>query len=599
MKVNDSMKKNKVIVVLVFAFICVFSIVGVLFASGMFDVKGRKFITLLTKEQYVVKIIEACKEEYYNDIESNYSLTLKKSPLSEVQNFFVLGKNNLIKSDIELNANIIKNEKNIDSKFSLKPISNEIKNVDIIKEDGKLAISILSLFDEFIVIDGKNGEKDIKKLFNISGDENKDSLNQTKKILEKYSGILASAINRNVTVNDKVSISIDGNLYETKQYVLTLDKNAFNNICVDIFEEVINDEKTITFITNKFNEFNTFNKEFLDENYSLKELKNDDIKEKIADFYDYLNNIIKKLNNADEVLKIVIYEYEDYNIKTEIEIMNKKYNMISEAIKKDEMDYINIVMKILGDELKLKYTGEKKEYSYFGKINIISGNNPLLSKISIERVKDSEAKVRKFENLNTIILSKANDDEIKDLREQIKKNLKTKNVENENTGIGDFKLPEPKTDEDIVQNSRLAYNRINPIMTKDEAIKIMGEPSKFESGDDGVSEYLYWNQKEGIELISVKTKGIKLYNVYNNVALGNNYNNQLIKELGEGIEDLNSLSSSINVGFSKDEVISVLGDKYIEVSKSNLGYIAYKWYDKNGNSVVVEFDENGMVLQIE
>ena len=95
MKANDSVKKNKVIIILVLAFICVFSITGVLFANGMFDVKGRKFVNLLTKEQYVMKIIEACKEEYYNDIESNYSLTLKKSSLAEVQNFLMLENNNL------------------------------------------------------------------------------------------------------------------------------------------------------------------------------------------------------------------------------------------------------------------------------------------------------------------------------------------------------------------------------------------------------------------------------------------------------------------------------------------------------------------------
>lgn len=166
------------------------------------------------------------------------------------------------------------------------------------------------------------------------------------------------------------------------------------------------------------------------------------------------------------------------------------------------------------------------------------------------------------------------------------------------SGIKDFELKDPKNDADIVENSRLAYTRINPIMTKDEAIKIMGEPSKIESGDDAFSEYIYWSQADGIDLISVKAKGIKLYNVYNNIALDTKYNSQLAKELGKEIEDISTLISSINIGISKDEVINVLGDKYIEVSKSNLGYTSCRWYDKKENYIEIEFDENNKVLQI-
>lgn len=592
---NSNLVKNRIIIILIIIAIIIISVMGVLLANGMLDFKGRKFINLLSKEQYLIEMIESCKDEFYENTESNHIITIKNSQLRQLQGFLGLEKYKIANGDIELSVNVVNDEKNVDSKIEIKTLKNE--NIEFIIEGDKFAISIPSLFEKYIVLENRNFEEYLKKLFNISGD-NKASIEQMEKIIKKYSGVLASSINDYVYTSDKIMITINDNEYETKQYVLGLDSKALNEISNDILNELKDDEETILFITNKINEIQSFRTEFLNEDVSLEEVKNEELKEMIVDLNNNINQRINSLVNKDEILKISLYEYDDKNIKTEIEVINKKYRASLEAIEKDDVDYLNMLIGMEGEEFELEYAGEKVEDSYNGKFNVVSESKPLFTKINVEKVRDSEKEVRKINELDSIILNEASDEEIAALREEIQNNLNIDKSNDEIGGVGDFKLKIPETDADIVENSRLAYTRINPIMTKDEAIKIMGEPIRVESGDEENLQYLYWEQADGIELISVKAKGIKLYNVYNNIAIGTKYNTELSKELGAEIADLNNLISNISVGLSKDEVINILGDKYIEVSKSNLGYISYKWYDKNENNVEIEFDENNKVIQI-
>ena len=49
----------------------------------------------------------------------------------------------------------------------------------------------------------------------------------------------------------------------------------------------------------------------------------------------------------------------------------------------------------------------------------------------------------------------------------------------------------------------------------------------------------------------------------------------------------------------KSEIEEILGNKYLEMYKDEDKNVAMKWYDKNENSLIIEFNENGEVSYID
>ena len=88
-----------------------------------------------------------------------------------------------------------------------------------------------------------------------------------------------------------------------------------------------------------------------------------------------------------------------------------------------------------------------------------------------------------------------------------------------------------------------------------------------------------------------------MYEVINDIAQDSKYNQEIYKSISGDIDDLNKLANQIRSGDTKENVIKILGDKNVEVLKSNLGYKEYIWYDKNGKSEKIKFDENDKVLK--
>ena len=88
--------------------------------------------------------------------------------------------------------------------------------------------------------------------------------------------------------------------------------------------------------------------------------------------------------------------------------------------------------------------------------------------------------------------------------------------------------------------------------------------------------------------------------VYTNAHSSMNNNVKISAELSTELEDLEELDSKIiipdNFGsdeaMTKEQVISILGNNYIEVYKDALGYSALKWYDKNENVLEVGFTKD-------
>lgn len=576
---NNTKNKSKIFLIITFSIIILASITITIFANQIFKLKGRKFLNLLTKEQYIMSKLDVYKNEFLSNGENSFDVTIKNYYLRQLLDFLNFNKIKLSYGDIILNANIKSDEENLYSTITLNN-----KKTELIKDNKNIALKIDDISNEYLIFENQNIEKEVKKILNLSGE--KTSIKDAEKFLRKYTDLIVNQINDDVEVKENEKITINNEEYEINQYILTLDTNKFNNICKEILNKLKEDDESLTLLTNKYNDFINFQNNFLNSN--AEELTKEELKQNI-------NSLIEDINtsqNGNDVLKIVLSEYEEENIKTEIDILTGKFVLIIETIEKDEKDYMNFNIKRNNKEFAIKYTGEKNNNTYEGKFNIVSIFNPQIVKLKMERL-DSKTEVRKIDELNPNI--KVNEITKEKLIE-INNNIRNKfgiaeKIEYlDTTGI--FKIKKPKNNNEIIENSKLAYTRINPIMTTEEVIKIMGNPSKIESGDDG--EILYWIQGENIELISVKAKGIKIYNVYNDVAQSEKYKADLANIWGED-KNINDLKKYINTEMSKEEVVNILGENYIEVSKSNLGYTRFRWFDKNENFVEIEFDENGKI----
>ncbi len=579
--------KNKVILAIVIIMIILISQIAILLANGVFNPKGKKFLSLLTNEQLFMEMINSNLDEFSGDGELNYTMTIRNSSLKKLQKFLNIDRYALTNGNVDININTIKEKENLDKIIKLTNINNKVKNIEIIKEEDKFAVGMPEVYKDYILLSSKSAEKDLKNLLNMSGEQDENTLREIENIEKKYLKIIESGIRNYITKTDNVSISIKGDNYDTTMYELKLNEDDAIKIYKKLLKELKKDDKTISFIVSKLNGLLGLKKDFIDEDSSLKNITKEDVKSKLEELYNNINEV----NSKNEFLNINVYECEGRNIKTEIEVNNgTKYGFLLETKMKDKNDYANISFEKGNEEFQIIYNGEKGNEVYNGTFTIESANVSL-SKININKLKTSNRKLREIKSLKTIDLSSASEKQIEELRKEIKSNLK------QGKGIPDFVLSTPKTNEDIIENSRLAYTRVNPIMTKDEVLRILGDSTKIVSGDNG-EEYVYWNQADGIELLSVKAKGIKLYEVYNDVVISGKYDKEFSEELGKNIENISELVSNIKVGNSREEVISILTDSYIEVSKSNLGIKSYKWYDKVGNSVIIEFDENDKVIKI-
>ncbi len=585
---ENETNKNKIILAIVIIMIILISQIAILLANGIFNPKGKNFISLLTNKQLFMEMIKSNLDDFSGDGESNCTMTIRNTSLKKLQSFLNLEKYALTNGNVEININTIKEKEKLDKNIKLTNINSKVQNLEIIKEEDKVAIGMPEVYKDYILLSNKSAEKDLRNLLNISGEQDENTLKEIENIKKKYLKIIESGIRNYIDKIDNVSISINGDNYDTTMYELKLNEDEAIKIYKKILGELKKEDKTISFIVDKINNLKELKKDFINEDSNSEKIKKEDVKNKLEELYNGINEV----NSKNEFLNIKLYECDGKNIKTEIEL-NKgtKYVFLLETKKKDKTDYANLSIEKGNEKFQIKYNGEKGNDVYNGTFTIESDRSISLSKININKLKTSSRNLRTIESLKTIDLSTANDKQIEELRKEIKSNLKP------TEGIPDFAIFTPKNNEDIIENSRLAYIRINPIMTKDEVLKILGNLNKSVSGDNE-EVYIYWNQADGIELISVKAKGVKLYEVYNDVVLSGKYDKELSEEFGANIENINELVSNIKIGSSREEVISILTENSIEVSKSNLGNKAYKWYDKAGNSVIIEFDENDKVVRI-
>lgn len=580
-KVETGRKNEKIILAIVIvAIILISQIAIILVNAGVFNNYGEKFISLLTEKQYFCSMMKKNLDNFSGDGEKKYKFSLQNSTLTKVQKFLGVSKYKLLNGSVEVEGTVVTEDKNYDVKMSL----NNSVNSEIIQNGNKLAVSMPKLYKKYIVVENANMERDIKKILDITSDEN--SKQQISRIKKKYEKLLASSIKDDIETEKDKNIELNGNSYSTTKYELDLDSKKLTEITKKLLKELKDDEETLNFISKKINGCNKLKSEYA--NMKLEgNVTSEDIKKEIEN----ISNNLKIDENIE--LEIKAYEYQKENIRTELELKQKdsEYSFILETEPTNEKQTSTLTIKKGNETLHIQYDGTLEKELYNG--NVTLNKNSALGKMNITMYKTPTRSVRKIDELSRIEIANASDEEIKALREEIKNNLKVTPKDN----IGKFEIKKPATSGDEIVNAELAYKRINPIMTKDEVIRILGKPNKTVSGENETEEYLSWYQSEKTKLISVKVEGIKLYEVINDIAQDSKYNQEIYKSISGDIEDLNKLVNQIRSGDTKENVIKILGDKNVEVLKSNLGYKEYIWYDKNGKSEKIKFDENDKVLK--
>ena len=580
-KVETGRKNEKIILAIVIVAIILISQIAIILANtGVFNNNGEKFIFLLTEKQYLCSMAKKNLDNFSGDGEKKYKFSLQNSTLTKVQNFLGVSKYKLLNGNVEVEGTVVTEDKNYDVKMSL----NNSVNSEIIQNGNKLAVSIPKLYKKYIVVENANMERDIKKIFDITSDENIKQ--QISRIKKKYAKLLASSIKDDIETEKDKNIELNGNSYSTTKYELDLDSKKLTEIIKKLLKELKDDEETLGFVSKKINECNKLKSEYANMK-SKGNITSEDIRKEIENIS---NNL--KIDESVE-LEIKAYEYQKENVRTELELKQKdsEYSFVLETEPTNEKQTSILTIKKGKETLHIQYDGTLEKELYNG--NVTLNKNSALGKMNITMYKTPTRSVRKIDELSTIEIATASDEGIKALREEIKNNLKVTPKDN----IGKFEIKKPASSGDEIANAELAYKRINPIMTKDEVIRILGNPNKTASGENEIEEYLSWYQDEKTKLISVKVEGIKLYEVINDIAQDSKYNQEIYKSISGNIEDLNKLVNQIQSGDTKENIIKILGDKNVEVLKSNLGYKEYIWYDKNGKSEKIKFDENDKVLK--
>ena len=583
---NDNKEKNNKIIFITIISIFVILIVSFMaFAlNGIFNSKSIKFLGLLTKDQKLIEIIDNRTDYFSDDGEVSYNVALKKKFLSTIDSTFIL-----LGNDIVLNGNVIKEEDNLDAKASLKLGTFELQSLELVKEDDVYALSVPNLFTDFVAINDENALEIAKKLGFIesSGDSKIDL--EVLKSINKYGKILLKSIEENITLKNNIEIIIDGNILKTKEYTLALTESSLNKLVMEVLDVLKNDDETINLIL-----------KYAGEEFEF--LTNEDLKTEIVNLYNQLLEENANLERDEIIFEVNLNVFNNKTVKTVISL-NETSKIILETNVNGENDYILVSLIANDTALDFEYNGSIKEDNYKGEINLKTEETAITAvELNIEKVKDSEAKVRKINELKVLLLNEATDTEIENLRKEIEKNLGLSEDEAMEYTLydeGEFILENPDKRISVLEDSIEAYNNLQIGMTRDDIIKIMGEPDASFEANERENMGWYFDENNSIYYISVELSENKAYKIYNDIVSDMKDNIQVSVELGTEIEDLTTIVGGLKYGMTKSEVINILGDKYLEISKDEEGYKTYKWYDKRENIIVIEFDSEEKVSYVD
>lgn len=281
------------------------------------------------------------------------------------------------------------------------------------------------------------------------------TIEEWNSLKEKYIGmILENIINANFSKQTDVLIEINGVQYNTNVYSITITKEQFNKIYMQILENLEKDEMMLSKleeIDNKINEY-----------YNL--IENEETSNIKQEFIDKIDNTIQKIQNFNigtDERTISVFESDgvaiSLSIDTEeefigVDVINGEGNnfinilgneKIEEGEEENNFDFkIEKTAETNNEIIKLQYniveegkekTNEcsierKMENSKVdSKINFNMGVNGNIIEINVESitniVNDFEEKEKLVENENNIIVENLNDEQKENARNNVEENI--------------------------------------------------------------------------------------------------------------------------------------------------------------------------------
>ena len=290
-------------------------------------------------------------------------------------------------NNIQMN---IEEKKDETSKYDYRNVSinqteEKLLGVEYIQEDNVSGIRLNGI-KQFVStnIDGENDNRivtldklvntDIVQLLGLSDEEF-----QTLK--DKYIGIITSNISiSNYSKKSGVVLEINGSQYTTNQYSITITKEKFNDIYVNILEELQKDEIILSKIENIDNKINEY--------YQLcQSEKASNYKQQFIDMANTTIEQIKNSNIGNDERTISIFETNGTAISLSIDTEN--YFLGMDVINTNESNFINILGKEDVEE-------EEKENSFDFKVQKNFGTNNEEININFDTVEEGEKTTNEF-----------------------------------------------------------------------------------------------------------------------------------------------------------------------------------------------------------
>lgn len=455
-------KKRRAILISVILgiLIIIATVCGILYATtDMF--KSNSVLFEKYARQLLENLDDVMNEEHMNEMEEILNNNKLTSSTTVTMNYNENGDTSNPINNIQMNISG-KEEKVAGYHYkdiTLKQNDETLAGIEYL-EDGNIAGVRLNGIRQYLSTNTENkDENEIYNLYELIHTDipevlglNSDEWNSLK---EKYIGIIWKNIaNATFSKQSGMVIEINGTQYNTNVYSITITKEQFNNIYLQILEELGKDEiilSKIEAIDSKLNEYHNF-------------LQDGEISNLKQEFIDEINNTIQNIQNfniGNDERTISVFESNGIAISLSIDT-EKDFTGL-DVVNGESTNFINI----LGNE---KIEDGEKENSFDFKIektaaindetiaiqyNIVEEGEKITNECHISRkmensnvhsniefvrnvgqnalkitaetstdiVNDFEEKEELVENENNIIMEKLNDEQKENVRNNVKENI--------------------------------------------------------------------------------------------------------------------------------------------------------------------------------
>ena len=455
-------KKRRAILISVILgiLIIIATVCGILYATtDMF--KSNSVLFEKYARQLLENLDDVMNEEHMNEMEEILNNNKLTSSTTVTMNYNENGDTSNPINNIQMNISG-KEEKVTGYHYkdiTLKQNDETLAGIEYL-EDGNIAGVRLNGIRQYLSTNTENkDENEIYNLYELIHTDipeilglNSDEWNSLK---EKYIGIIWKNIaNATFSKQSGMLIEINGTQYNTNVYSITITKEQFNNIYLQILEELGKDEiilSKIEAIDSKLNEYHNF-------------LQDREISNLKQEFIDEINNTIQNIQNfniGNDERTISVFESNGIAISLSIDT-EKDFTGL-DVVNGESTNFINI----LGNE---KIEDGEKENSFDFKIektaaindetiaiqyNIVEEGEKITNECHISRkmensnvhsniefvrnvgqnalkitaetstdiVNDFEEKEELVENENNIIMEKLNDEQKENVRNNVKENI--------------------------------------------------------------------------------------------------------------------------------------------------------------------------------